>query len=60
MPSPQLTWRSLCFKLATEEDPIRVAVFVELLNELVDSYVRDLRSKNPPGTSETGLSSRVH
>jgi hypothetical protein len=30
MDSPENVWRELCFKLATERDPIKLAVFLSI------------------------------
>jgi hypothetical protein len=59
MDSPEITWRALCFKLATEQDPIRVALFVEMLNDLSEAYVKQLRAK-PSLLNEIDVSRCIH
>jgi hypothetical protein len=60
MDSSEATWRSLCLKLATERDPVRLAVFYKMLDEMLESYVEDLAAKKILGIEDIGLSRYIN
>jgi hypothetical protein len=52
-------WRVLCLKIANEKDPIRLAVWLTKLDEMLDSHLEDLKARKRSGIDEIGLSRHV-
>ena len=53
-------WHALCLKLATEKDPIRMAVFLRMLNDMLATYVEEMAAEKNPGLEQNGRSKYIH
>jgi hypothetical protein len=60
MDSPEKEWRVLCLKIATEQDPIRLAVWSTKLDEMLESHLEQLKGGHGSAIDEIGLSRHVH